>query len=119
MLACRVENLFGENDYFCGRMKPYVITVDGVNYLPFDDVKKLGFIYEIEDIERIEYQKPSQESKSTTLAVSYKNIYGDNSHSSEYDKYAIEKDGIRYLTLDFIRKTTLSIMGCDIEEVEI
>lgn len=119
MLACRVENLFGENDYLCGRMAPYVITVGEINYLLFEDVKKLGFIYEPEDVEEIEYPKKSQESKSVTLVVSYKNIYGDNNYSSEYDKYAVEKDGIRYLTLDFIRKTTLSIMGCEIEEVEI
>lgn len=27
MLVCKVENLFGENDYRCGRMAEHVITV--------------------------------------------------------------------------------------------
>lgn len=119
MLACRVENLFGENDYFCGKMKPYVITVDGINYLPLDDVKKLGFIYELEDIEKIEYQKQSQESKNKTLAISYENIFGRNDYECEYDELSIERNGIRYLTLDTLRKTDLTIMPCDLQEVEI
>ena len=54
MKVIKVEYLFGENDYRCGRMAPYVITKDGINYLSLDAVKALGFIYETKDIEEVE-----------------------------------------------------------------
>lgn len=50
MLVCKVENLFGENYYRCGRMAEHVITVGETNYLPLMAVERLGFIYEPEDI---------------------------------------------------------------------
>ena len=116
MKVCKIENLFGYNDYYCEVFDGILITKDGINYLPFDFVRSFGYIWEPEDVKEL---NQSDDAKKRTLVVSYKNIYGDNNYSSEYDKYAVEKDGIRYLTLDFIRKTTLSIMGCEIEEVEI
>lgn len=54
MKVITVKYLFGENDYCGGRMAPYVITVDGINYLSLDDVKKLGFIYKEEAIKEVE-----------------------------------------------------------------
>ena len=54
MKVIKVEYLFGENDYRCGRMAPYVITKDGINYLSLDAVKALGFIYETKEIEEVE-----------------------------------------------------------------
>lgn len=122
MKAITVRNLFGENDYRCGRMAPYVITIGKTNYMSLDDVKHLGFIYELEDIEEIEYPsktKQSIESTKAIEAVSFENIFGDNDHDSEYNYLAIEKDGIRYLSMDNLKKTSLVIKLCDIEEVEI
>lgn len=118
--ACRVKNLFGSNDYCEGKMASHVITVDGINYVPFDFVQRTGFIYDFEDIEEIDYKvsfKPVKNIGSPTLAVSYGDIFGDNNVVTEWDAYAIEKDGIRYLSLDTLRKTSLVIVGCDIEEV--
>nr|DAM64308.1 MAG TPA: hypothetical protein [Caudoviricetes sp.] len=63
MLVCKVENLFGENDYRCGRMAKYVITVGETNYLPLDAVKRIGFIYEGTDIEDIEYEESTKATK--------------------------------------------------------
>lgn len=41
MLVCKVENLFRENDYRCGRMAEHIITVGETNYLPLDAVERL------------------------------------------------------------------------------
>ena len=125
--ACRVKNLFGSNDYREGKIENHVITVGKINYIPLDFVKRTGFLYDLEDIEEIEYTpafkselEPIKKNvKRPTLAVSYKNIFGDSEVVTEWDKYAIEKDGIRYLSLDTLRKTSLVIMGCDIEEIEV
>lgn len=63
MLVCKVENLFGENDYCCGRMAEHIITVGETNYLPLMAVERLGFIYEPEDIEEVEYEEPAKVTK--------------------------------------------------------
>lgn len=63
MLVCKVENLFGENDYRCGRMAEHVITVGEINYLPLSAVGRLGFIYDAEDIEDVEYKEPKVTKK--------------------------------------------------------
>lgn len=68
MLVCKVEKLFGENAYCCGKMAEYVITVGKINYLPL---------------------------------------------------VAVEKDGVKYLTLDTLRETSFVIMPCDLQEVEV
>lgn len=124
--ACKVKNLFGSNDYCEGKMASHIITVDKINYIPFDFVQRTGFIYDLEDIEEIEYTpafkselEPIRNIKRPTLAVSYKNIFGDNDVVTKWDKYAIEKDNIRYLSLETIRKTFITIIGCDIEEVDV
>ena len=124
--ACRVKNLFGSNDYREGKIENHVITVGKINYMPLDFVKRTGFLYDLEDIEEIDYTpafksglEPIKNIKRTTLAVSYKNIFGDSEVVTKWDKYAIEKDGIRYLTIDTLRKTSLVIMGCDIEEISV
>lgn len=116
MKAIKVKCLFGENGYRCGRMAPYVITIGKTNYMSLNDVKKFGFIYESKDIEDIDYE---QKIKQSIEAVSYENTFGDNDHNSEYDSLAIEKDGVRYLSMDNLKKTTLVIMPRDIEEVEL
>lgn len=116
MKVIKVKCLFGENGYRCGRMAPYVITVGKTNYMSLNDVKKLGLIYELEHIEDIDYE---QKTKQSIEVVSYENIFGDNDHNSKYDSLAIEKDGVRYLSMDNLKKTTLVIMPRDIEEVEL
>lgn len=119
MLACKVKNLFGSNDYCEGKIASHIINFNGINYVPFDYVKIIGFIYDREDIEEIDYVEPVKNTKTSTLAVSYKNIFGDNKDVSNYDYLAIEKDGIKYLIIDAIRNTSLVIVGCDIEEVSL
>lgn len=118
MLVCKVENLFGANDYRCGRMAKYVITVGETNYLPLDAVKRIGFIYEGTDIEDIEYEESTKATKNTTLAVSFEDLFIDDSYDKAWDKQAVEKDGVKYLTLDTFRETSLVIMPCDLQEVE-
>lgn len=78
MLVCKVENLFGENDYCSGLM-----------------------------------------AKHTTLAVSFKDLFVDDSYDKAWDERAVEKDGVKYLTLDTLRETSLLIMPCDLQEVEV
>lgn len=122
MLMCKVENLFGENDYRCGRMAKHVITVGGINYLPLDAVKRIGFIYETKDIEDVEYEEPvkaTKNTKNTTLAVSFKDLFMNESYNSAWDKQAVEKDGVRYLTLDTMRETSLVIRPRDLQEIEV
>lgn len=118
MLVCKVKNLFGENGYYCGRMEKHVITVGETNYLPLDAVKRIGFIYEPEDIEDIEYEEPAKVTKNTTLAVAFDDLFVDDSYDKAWDKMAVEKDGVKYLTLDTLRETSLVIMPCDLQEVE-
>jgi len=124
--ACKVKNLFDSNDYREGKMASHVIAVGKINYIPLDFVKRTGFLYDLEDIEEIEYTpafkselEPIRDIKRPTLAVSYTNIFGDSDIVTEWDKYAIEKDGIRYLSLETLRKTSLAIVGCDIEEISV
>ena len=124
--ACKVKNLFGSNDYCEGKIASHIITVDKINYIPFDFVQRTGFIYDLEDIEEIDYTpafksglEPIKNIKRTTLAVSYKNIFGSNNYSSEYDHLSFTKDGIKYFSLDALRKTTLMIMPCDLQEVDV
>lgn len=119
MLVCKVENLFGENGYYCGRMAKHVITVGETNYLPLDAVKRIGFIYETSDIEDIEYEEPAKVTKNTTLAVSFEDLFIDDSYDKAWDKQAVEKDGIKYLTLDTLRETFFVIMPCDLQEIEV
>lgn len=119
MLVCKVENLFGKNGYYCGRMAKHVITVGETNYLPLDAVKRIGFIYEPEDIEDIEYEEPAKVTKNTTLAVSFEDLFIDDSYDKAWDKQAVEKDGVKYLTLDTLRETSLVIMPCDLQEIEV
>lgn len=98
MLVCKVENLFGENGYCCGRMAEHVITVGKINYLPLIAVKT---------------------TKNTTLAVAFEDLFVDNSYDKTWDKMAVEKDGVKYLTLDTLRETSLVIMPCDLQEIEL
>ena len=119
MLVCKVEKLFGENGYRCGRMAKHVITVGKINYLPMSAVKRLGFIYEPEDIEEVEYEEPAKVTKNTTLAIAFDDLFMDDSYDKAWDKKAIEKDGVKYLTLDTLRETSLVIMPCDLQEVEL
>lgn len=119
MLVCKVENLFGENAYRCGRMAEYVITVGETNYLPLDAVERLGFIYDTEDIEEVEYEEPAKVTKNTTLAVAFEDLFVDDSYDKAWDKQAVEKDGVKYLTLDTLRETSLVIMPCDLQEIEV
>lgn len=119
MLVCKVENLFGENAYCCGRMAEHIITVGKINYLPLSAVKRLGFIYDTEDIEEVEYEEPVKVTKNTTLAVAFEDLFVDDSYDKTWDKQAVEKDGVKYLTLDTIRETSLVIMPCDLQEVEV
>lgn len=119
MLVCKVENLFGENGYYCGRMAKHVITVGKINYLPLDVVKSIGFIYESEDIENIEYEEPAKVTKNTTLAVAFDDLFVDDSYDKTWDEMAVEKDGVKYLTLDTLRETSLVIMPCDLQEIEV
>lgn len=119
MLVCKVENLFGGNGYYCGRMAKHVITVGETNYLPLDAVKRIGLIYEEQDIEDIEYEEPAKVTKNTTLAVSFEDLFVDDSYDKTWDKMAVEKDGVKYLTLDTLRETSLVIMPCDLQEIEV
>ena len=119
MLVCKVENLFGENDYCCGIMEKHVITVGETNYLPLDAVKRIGFIYETSDIEDIEYEEPVKVTKNTTLAVAFNDLFINESYDKAWDKQAVEKDGVKYLTLDTLRETSLVIMPCDLQEIEV
>lgn len=119
MKVCKVKNLFGSNSYCCGEMARHVITVDGINYLPFDFVEKADFMYDEEDVLNIEYAKSVHNSKNTTLAVAYEDILGSNDHINRYDDLMFVKDGIKYLSIDNLRKTNLVIMASDIQEIEI
>lgn len=118
MLVCKVKNLFGENDYRCGRMAEHVITVGEINYLPLSAVGRLGFIYDAEDIEDVEYKEPVTVTKNTTLAIAFEDLFVDDSYDKIWDKMAMEKDGVKYLTLDTLRETSFVIMPCDLQEVE-
>lgn len=84
-----------------------------------DAVKRIGFIYEPEDIEEVEYEEPAKVTKNTTLAVSFKDLFVDDSYDKTWDKMAVEKDGVKYLTLDTLRETSLVIMPCDLQEIEV
>lgn len=119
MKVCKVENLFGSNSYRCGKMTSHIITVDGINYLPFDFVEKTGFMYDEEDVLDIEYIKPVHNTKDIALAVAYEDIFGSNDYINKYDDSAFVKDGIKYLSIDDLRKTNLVIMASDIQEIEI
>ena len=119
MKVCKVKNLFGSNSYRCGRIVSHIITVDGINYLPFDFVEKTGFMYGEEDVLDIKYTEPVQNTKDIILAVAYEDIFGSNNYNSEYDHLSFTKDGIRYFSLDALRKTTLMIMPCDLQEVDV
>lgn len=104
-------------------MKTYLetttITVGETNYLPLDAVKRIGFIYEPEDIEEVEYEEPAKVTKNTTLAVSFEDLFVYDSYDKTWDKMAVEKDGVKYLTLDTLRETSLVIMPCDLQEIEV
>lgn len=52
-------------------------------------------------------------------ACKVKNIFGSNNYNSEYDHLSFTKDGIKYFSLDALRKTTLMIMPCDLQEVDV
>lgn len=119
MLVCKVENLFGENAYRYGRMAEHIITVGKTNYLPLDAIKKIGLIYDIEDIEEVEYEEPAKVTKNTTLAIAFEDLFVDDSYDKIWDKMAVEKDGVKYLTLDTLRETSFVIMPCDLQEVEL
>lgn len=119
MLVCKVENLFGDNDYRGGRMAKHVITVGETNYLPLDVVKRIGFIYEPEYIEEVEYEESTKATKNTTLAVAFEDLFMNESYDKAWDKQAVEKDGVKYLTLDTLRETSLVIMPCDLQEIEV
>lgn len=122
MLVCKVENLFGENYYRCGRMAKHVISIGKTNYLPLDVVRRIGFIYEATDIEDVEYEEPvasHKATKNTTLAVSFEDLFMNDSYDKAWDKQAVEKDGVKYLTLDTLRETSLVIMPCDLQEIEV
>ena len=119
MLVCKVENLFGDNDYRCGIMAKHVITVGETNYLPLDAVKRIGFIYKGTDIEDIEYEESTKATKNTTLAVAFEDLFMNESYDKAWDKQAVEKDGVKYLTLDTLRETSLVIMPCDLQEIEV
>lgn len=71
MLVCKVENLFGENAYRCGRMAEHVITVGETNYLPLDTVKRIGFIYKPEDIEEVEYVELVKATKKHNISCCF------------------------------------------------
>ena len=43
-------------------------------------------------------------------ACKVKNLFGSNDYNSEYDHLSFTKDGIKYFSLDALRKTTLMIM---------
>jgi hypothetical protein len=46
-------------------------------------------------------------------------LFVDDSYDKAWDKMAVEKDGVKYLTLDTLRETSLVIMPCDLQEVEV
>lgn len=119
MLVCKVENLFGENAYRCGRMAEHVITVGETNYLPLDAVERLGFIYDTKGIEEVEYEEPAKVTKNTTLAVAFEDLFVDDSYDKTWDKMAVGKDGVKYLTLDTLRETSFVIKPCDLKEIEV
>lgn len=100
-------------------METTTITVGETNYLPLDAVKRIGFIYEPEDIEEVEYEEPAKVTKNTTLAVSFEDLFVYDSYDKTWDKMAVEKDGVKYLTLDTLRETSLVIMPCDLQEIEV
>lgn len=81
-------------------------------------VKRLGFIYEPEDIEEVEYKEPKV-TKNTTLAIAFEDLFVDDSYDKIWDKMAVEKDGVKYLILDTLRETSFVIMPCDLQEVEL
>lgn len=72
-------------------MAKHVITVGETNYLPLDAVRRIGFIYETSDIEDIEYEEPAKVTKNTTLAVSFEDLFVDDSYDKTWDKMAVEK----------------------------
>ena len=82
-------------------------------------LKELVFFYETSDIEDIEYEESTKATKNTTLAVSFEDLFVDDSYDKAWDKQAVEKDGVKYLTLDTLRETSLVIMPCDLQEIEV
>lgn len=48
-----------------------------------------------------------------------KDLFVDDFYDKAWDKQAVEKDGVKYLTLDTLRETSLVIMPCDLQEIEV
>jgi len=124
--VCRVKNLFGSNDYREGKMASHVITVGKINYIPLDFVKRTGFLYDLEDIEEIEYTpafkselEPIKNIKRSTLAVSYIDLFGNNNIIACCEDQVIVKDNIKYLTLDTIDLTGFDYLDSWIQAIEI
>lgn len=52
--------------------------------------------------------------------VSYKHLFGDNDYNtSNYERYAIVKDGIKYLPLDIVLQIGFHYETYAIHEVEV
>ena len=99
-------------------MAEHIIIVGETNYLPLMAVERLGFIYDTEDIEEVEYEEPAKVTNTTTLPVAGEDLCVDDSYAQPWDKMAVETDGVKYLTLDTLRETSFVIMPCDLQEVE-
>lgn len=52
--------------------------------------------------------------------ISYEHLFGDNDYStSKYERYAVVKDGIKYLPLDIVLQIGFHYETYAIQEVEV
>ena len=56
MKVVSYEHLFGNNKYVSAKCEQSSVTKDGIKYLPLDVVCEVGFHYETEDIQEVEFE---------------------------------------------------------------
>jgi hypothetical protein len=55
MRVVSYEHLFGDNKYVSNKYEQYVVTKDGIKYLPLDIVEEIGFDYEQSAVMEVEF----------------------------------------------------------------
>lgn len=56
MKVISYEHLFGNNKYVSVKGEQYSVTNNGIKYLPLSIVEEIGFHYETEDIQEVEFE---------------------------------------------------------------
>jgi hypothetical protein len=56
MRVVSYEHLFGDNKYVSNKCEQYVVTKDGIKYLPLDIVEEIGFDYEQSAVMEVDFE---------------------------------------------------------------